>query len=133
MKTKQVWANLPVKDVSKTRAFYKALGFTVNGTGTEEKLASFIVADNELVVHFFQEDQFKEGLGNIAVADATKSAEICFSLSADSIEEVNEWAVNVKKAGGTVFFEPANIADGSMYNFGFADLDGHRWNVLYCA
>lgn len=131
MKTRQIWANLPVKDVERTRAFFKALGFAINGSGKEDKLASFKIAENQFIVHFFQEDQFKEGV-HTAIADATKGAEICFSLSAESKEEVNEWAENVKKAGGTVFFGPEEIP-GNMYNCGFADLDGHRWNVLYCA
>jgi predicted lactoylglutathione lyase len=33
-------------------------------------------------------------------------------------------------AGGTVFSE-SEEKDGWMYGCGFADLDGHRWNVLY--
>lgn len=131
MKTTQIWGNLPVKDVKRTTAFFTALGFTPNGKSNDQ-LTSFIIADNQFIINFFQEEQFKSGVGTTAITDATKSAEICFSLSAESKEEVNEWAENVKKAGGTVNFEPQDI-QGNMYNFGFADPDGHRWNVLYCA
>lgn len=34
------------------------------------------------------------------------------------------------EAGGTSFSEPAD-KEGWMYGCGFADLDNHRWNVLY--
>lgn len=53
-----------------------------------------------------------------------------FTLSADSKDEVNEWAKAVKDAGGTIFSEPAEIQKG-WYGCGFADLDAHKWNVFY--
>jgi predicted lactoylglutathione lyase len=34
------------------------------------------------------------------------------------------------KAGGSIYGEPG-YSQGWMYGAGFADLDGHRWNVLY--
>lgn len=129
MKTKMIWANLPVKDIERTRKFFLALGFKVNGEPTAE-IVSFIIAENEFIINFFQEEQFKTAT-EIAVTDTKKSAEIIFSLSAESKEDVKEWAETVKKAGGTVFLEPQEI-QGNMYNMGFADPDGHRWNVLYC-
>ncbi len=36
----------------------------------------------------------------------------------------------VEFAGGSIFGKPSEI-DGWMYGAGFADLDGHRWNLLY--
>lgn len=130
MKTKMVWGNLPVKDVKKTTEFFNALGFTMNGK-PNDKLVSFIIADNKFIINFFQEEEFKKDAAKSEIADTKQYAEIIFSLLAGSKEEVNEWADKVKKAGGTIFFEPQEIEDG-MYNCGFADLDGHRWNALYC-
>ncbi|WP_343307030.1 VOC family protein [Chitinophaga niabensis] len=129
MKTKMVWANLPVKDIERTNEFFLALGFTPNGDRTAE-IVSFIIAENKFIINFFQEEQFKTATES-AIPDTKKSAEIIFSLSAESREEVNEWAQKVKKAGGTVFSEAQEI-QGNMYNMAFADPDGHRWNVLYC-
>lgn len=129
MKTKMIWANLPVKDIERTYAFFLALGFKPNGERTAE-IVSFIIAENAFIINFFKEEQFKIAT-EVAVTDTTKSAEIIFSLSAESREDVKEWAEKVKKAGGTVFLEPQEI-QGNMYNMAFADPDGHRWNVLYC-
>lgn len=53
-----------------------------------------------------------------------------FSIDAESREEVDELMRQVVEAGGTVFSEPRELGLG-MYGAGFADLDGHRWNVLY--
>ena len=44
-------------------------------------------------------------------------------------EEVDQWMEKAKQAGGTVFSEPQNYLQG--YTFGFADPDGHKFNVLY--
>jgi predicted lactoylglutathione lyase len=125
----EVWANLPVKDVEKTREFFTKLGFKRNGSDDNKDLASFIFSDDHFVIHFFKQESFEEG-AEISASDTSKGSEIMFTIGADSKQAVNEWRDNVEKAGGKIFLEPKDIKIG--YNFGFADLDGHRWNVFYC-
>ncbi len=130
MKTKQVWANLSAEDIEKTHEFYTKLGFKPNGEfSRENQLASFLVGQDEFVVHFFEKERFKWSI-NGEIADLDQGNEVMFTLSADSKEEVDEWAEAVKKAGGTVFSEPQTIMN-KWYGCGFADLDGHKWNVFY--
>ncbi|MRG45037.1 glyoxalase [Chitinophaga sp. SYP-B3965] len=129
MKTKTIWGNLPVKDVERTKKFFLELGFKFNGGNNE--LCSFIIAENAFIINFIGEEKFKKEASYSELTDTKKSAEICFSLSAESKQEVNEWAAKVRSLGGTVLLEPQDIP-GNMYNTVFADLDGHRWNVLYC-
>lgn len=132
MKTKKVWANLSVKDVERTHEFYIALGFRPNGEFPNKyKLASFMVGEDDFVVHYFsrESENFISSLGG-EIADLDRGNEVMFTLSADSIEEVDEWAKAVKKAGGTIFSKPQKIQD-HWYGCGFADPDGHKWNVFY--
>ncbi|GAA5521343.1 VOC family protein [Aliifodinibius salicampi] len=130
MKTKLVWANLSVKDLEQTHVFYTKLGFRPNGEFSKENgLASFLVGQDDFVVHFFEEKRFKWSIDG-EIADLDQGNEVMFTLSADSKEEVDEWAEAVKKAGGTVFSEPQAIME-KWYGCGFADLDGHKWNVFY--
>jgi predicted lactoylglutathione lyase len=130
MKTKRVWANLSSEDVERTHEFYKALGFRTNGEFPNKyKLASFLVGEDDFVVHFFSKESFRPSLGG-KIADLTQGNEIMFTLSADSKEEVDEWAKAVKKAGGTLFSKPQKI-QRDWYGCGFADPDGHKWNVFY--
>lgn len=130
MKTKKVWANLSVEDVEKTHEFYKALGFRPNGEFPNKyELASFLVGEDDFVVHFFSKESFKPSLGG-EIADLEQGNEVMFTLSADSREEVDEWAKAVKKAGGTLFSKPQKIQE-NWYGCGFADPDGHKWNVFY--
>ncbi|MEX2573259.1 MAG: VOC family protein [Balneolaceae bacterium] len=133
MKTKKVWANLSVKDVQRTHEFYKVLGFRPNGEFPNEyELASFLVGEDDFVVHFFSRDsvQFKTSIGG-EIADLSQGNEVMFTLSADSKEEIDQWAETVKKAGGSIFSKPQKIFQEGWYGCGFADPDGHKWNVFY--
>lgn len=130
MQPKKIWANLAVKDISRTDKFYKALGFKPNGQFKEENdLTSFLVGENDFIVHFFKAEKLKEAMGE--VADLTKGNELIFTLWADNKEEADSWAEEVRNAGGTIFDEPRAFGN-NYYGFGFADPDGHKWNVFNC-
>jgi len=127
MKTKMIWANLVSNDIQKTIQFYTALGFKQNGKETKE-LVSFVFGENDFVINFFTpkrlENAIRGKLSNTAVDN-----EIIFSLSANSVEEVDLWHQKIKEINGTVFSEPENFEVG--YTFGFSDPDGHKFNFLY--
>ncbi len=128
MEPKFIWANFASSDLEKTTAFYTALGFKPNGTYNTAEAASFLFGQNGFVINFFTEARLKKEVnGNLSVP--LNGNEIIFSLSAKSKEEVELWVGKVKLAGGTIFAEPQNYEQG--YTFGFADPDGHKFNVLY--
>lgn len=81
-----------------------------------------------MTVLFFAEETFK-GFTKSAISDTKAGSEVLISFDAESREEVDETARKVFEAGGTVFSEPAEN-QGWMYGFAFADLDGHRWNMV---
>jgi predicted lactoylglutathione lyase len=130
-----IWANLAVKDTGRTRKFYKALGFKPNepDDSSNAVLASFLFGENDFVIHFFAEDALIEAI-ETDLTDTGSSNEVMFTLSAEGREEVDEWAEKVREAGGAVFSEPREFSpkaiDGTFYGCGFADPDGHRFNVL---
>lgn len=124
----EVWANLPVKDVAKTRAFYRALEFTSNEDHENKLLTSFKFSDGNFVIHFFDEKQFFRD-SDLQHNPAAAGHEIIFTLGAESKAAVDQWREKVVKAGGTIFSAPKEIPEG--YTFVFGDPDGHRWNVFY--
>lgn len=81
-----------------------------------------------MVVMLFNESVFK-GFTRNEITDSKQATEVLLSIDAESKKEVSEMAKKAAEAGGTVFSEPED--QGWMYGCGFADLDGHRWNVLY--
>lgn len=128
--TKELWINLPVKDLNKSREFFTKIGFTLNPHyGNSAESAIFLVGTKNIVVMLFAEPVFKN-FTHHDIADTKKGTEVLLSIDAESRAEVDELAKKAAKAGGTVFGEPAEH-QGWMYGCGFTDLDGHRWNVLH--
>lgn len=63
------------------------------------------------------------------VADTKSNLTALYSLSVDSIEEVNKIMTNGLKAGGT---EPNEMRDyGFMQQRTIEDFDGHTWEIFY--
>ena len=131
MATKQIWLNLPVKDVLKSRKFYMQLGFTFNDihSETDQSAQCMLVGDNHFVIMLFPEDTFKKFSKN-EITDTKKSSEILISIDAQSREEVDKLTQKAKEAGA-IIYEEAGENQGWMYGSGFADLDGHQWNILF--
>ena len=123
----QIWANLGVKDVERTKAFYTKLGFKKNAGYESEELTSFIFDDDGFVIHFFKDNHLKKAMEG-ELSDLSKGNEIIFSISAETVAEVDEWAEKVRAAGGNVFSPPK--AFQGMYGCAFTDPDGHKFNIL---
>jgi predicted lactoylglutathione lyase len=128
--TKEIWINLPVKDVKKSKAFFTEIGFSFNEQQSTDQSACMLVGSKNTVVMLFAESMFKGFIGGAPVADANQGNEVLFSFDAESRQEVDELAKKVTGAGGTLYGKPAE-SQGWLYGFGFVDMDGHRWNVLH--
>ncbi|MBV7532467.1 VOC family protein [Chitinophaga sp. sic0106] len=126
MKVKKIWANYSVQDLSRTTAFYTALGFKHNGAS--DQLTSFFFGEQNFIIHFFLREILTPAMMG-PIVDATAGNEIIFTLSAGTREEVDQWEQEIRKAGGTIVSQPAAFGEG-YYGFVFADPDGHRFNVF---
>ena len=128
---KEIWINLPVKNIAASRTFFKSIGFFRLHPRHEndENMCAVQAGDNNVMVMLFPEAVF-QSFSKADISDTKKTAEVLLSFTAVTREEVDEMAKNVKAAGGTVFAEPGE-KDGWMYGCGFCDPDGHRWNMLY--
>ncbi len=127
MKPKKIWANYAVSDLERTTKFYTELGFKSNGTSRE--LTSFFIGEDNFVMHFFLKDILQTFMKS-EIANSQKLNEIIFTLSAETKDEVDNWAKEVEKAGGKIISKPEEFGKG-YYGFDFADPDGHRFNVFF--
>jgi predicted lactoylglutathione lyase len=127
--TKELWINLPVKDVKKSKEFFTKIGFTPEESHETADMTCVKVGEKNISVLLFAEETLK-GFMKSVISDTQAGSEMMISFDAESREEVDEMASKVFEAGGNIFSEPAEI-QGWMYGFAFADLDGHRWNMLY--
>ncbi|MBM7566262.1 VOC family protein [Paenibacillus sacheonensis] len=123
--SQDIWINLPVKDVEKSTAFFNAIGLHATSFGNERAK----LAVGQTTILLFPDAVFEKFTGS-TIADTSRNAEVIFSIGADSREEVDAFVRRVESAGGSIFGKPSEN-DGWMYGAGFADLDGHRWNLLY--
>ncbi|PWN71521.1 glyoxalase [Chryseobacterium phosphatilyticum] len=130
MKPKMIWANLAVADLDRTQKFYTELGFKPNGAHTSKELVSFFVAGNEFIIHFFLKSVIENNLKMLTFNNPQDSNEIIFTLSAESKDQADQWAEEVKNAGGKIVSEPESFGD-HYYGFVFADPDGHKFNVFH--
>ncbi len=124
---KQIFVNLPVKDLNKSVAFFTRLGFSFNPQFTDEKATCMIIGENifaMLLVEPFFKTFTKKG-----ISDAHKSTEVLIALDASSRDEVKSMVAKAIAAGGTQYMDPQD--HGWMYQHSFADLDGHQWEILY--
>jgi uncharacterized protein len=124
---RQIYVNLPIKNMERTKAFFGALGFSFNPQFTNEQGACMVISENIyamlLVEPFFQTFTKKP------VADATRSTEVLVALSCESRAEVDDLVRKALAAGGTAPNPPQD--HGFMYAHGFTDLDGHVWELVY--
>ena len=124
---KQIFINLAVKDLEKSKLFYTALGFTNNPQFSDDS-AKCMVWSETIFVMLLTHEKFAT-FATKPIADTKSKAAGLFSLSVDSVDEVNEIIENGLKAGGK---EPNEMRDyGFMQQRTIEDFDGHTWEVFF--
>ena len=123
---KQIFINLAVKDLQKSMDFYTALGFT-NNTQFSDDAGKCMVWSENIFVMILTHEKFAT-FATKPIADTKSSVAALFSLSTDSVDEVNSIVTNGLKAGGK---EPNVMRDyGFMQQRTIEDFDGHTWEVF---
>jgi uncharacterized protein len=125
--SRQIYVNLPIKNMERSKAFFGALGFSFNPQFTNEQGACMVITETIyvmlLVEPFFQTFTKKQ------IADAGKTTEVLICLSCASRAEVDELVRKAIAAGASTPNAPQD--HGFMYGHGFQDLDGHIWELMY--
>ena len=117
-----MFVNLPVTDLERAKAFYTALGFTVNPQFTDHNAACIVVEEDHnyfmiLVREFFQ--TFTE----LPIGDNAVNPTCTVAIFLDSREDVDTAVANGVSAGGA---EPGPPSDyGFMYQRPLTDPDGN--------
>lgn len=125
---KQIFVNLPVKDLDKSKAFFSALGYTFNPQFSNEKGACMIISENSIYAMLLVEDFFKT-FTDKQIAKAHEVTEVLTCLSCESREEVDSLVAKALEAGGKAPRPPQDHR--FMYSHAFEDLDGHTWELAY--
>ncbi|MBK6282109.1 MAG: glyoxalase/bleomycin resistance/extradiol dioxygenase family protein [Draconibacterium sp.] len=123
----QVFINLAVKDLEKSKELYLKMGFTVNPQFSDDTAKCLVWSEN-IFVMIMTVEKFKS-FATKPLADTKNNLAGIFSLSVESVEKVNEIVDNAVQAGG---IEPKPIQDyGFMQMRNVEDFDGHTWEIFY--
>jgi len=123
-----IFVNLPIKDLEKTKEFFTKLGYSFNQQFSDDKAACLVIAEN-IYAMLITEPFFKTFIPNNEISDTSKTKEVLIALSADSRQQVDELTNTAVVAGGKNFRDPED--HGFMYSRSFEDLDGHVWEVFW--
>lgn len=123
----KIFVNLPVKDLDRSVAFFKALGYGNNPQFTDET-AACIVISKDIYAMLLTHDKFREFTRN-EIADATETTEVLTCLAVDSRGEVDRIVDAALRHGAAVAREPLDY--GFMFHRSFHDPDGHVWEIVW--
>jgi predicted lactoylglutathione lyase len=124
---RMIFVNLPVKDLERSMAFFRELGFTFNPQFTDEKAACMVLSEQGFVMLLVE--PFFQTFTKRKICDTATHTEALLALSCESREEVDALVKKAVEQGGSPAIDPQDL--GFMYSASFYDLDGHHWEVLW--
>ena len=124
---RNLFVNLPVANLERSKAFFAQLGFSFNPAFSDESAACMLVGEHAFVM-LLSREKFAE-FSKLPVGDPTTHALALFSFSVSSRDEVDSVGAAALAAGAV---EADGAEDfGFMYSRSFIDLDGHGWQVMW--
>ncbi|HEX2061209.1 MAG TPA: VOC family protein [Thermoanaerobaculia bacterium] len=125
--SREIYVNLSVRDLEKSKEFFSGLGFTFNPQFTDDKAACMVINDKAYVV--LLTDQFFRGFTKNEPCDTSRATEALLAVSCSSRAEVDQMVRKAIDAGGRHAMDAMD--HGFMYGWSFYDLDGHHWEVMW--
>lgn len=124
---RMIFVNLPVADLDRSVAFYKAIGAEQNLQFTDET-ATMMVFSEAINVMLLTHDKFRQ-FTTKRIADSHETVQMLLALSCDGREGVDEITEKAIAAGGRETREKDD--HGWMYGRAFEDPDGHTWEPMW--
>lgn len=126
--SKQIFVNLPVTDLARSKAFYEAVG-AVNNPAFSDATAACMVFSDSIYAMLLTHDKWRQFTSK-GIVDAHAYAQVLLCLSALNRDEVSSLVDKAHGAGGKA--DPTPVQDyGFMYGRSFEDPDGHIWEVMW--
>lgn len=123
----QVIINLPVADLLKSVAFFKALGYSRDPQIVDDTAARIVVSDT-ISIMLLTHARFRDFTPK-AICDTSKAVEVLLTLACESRGQVDGLVAKALAAGGSTYDKPEDY--GFMYTHSFVDPDGHGWGLVH--
>jgi uncharacterized protein len=123
----KIFVNLAVKDLDRSMAFFKEVGFSFNPQFTDETAACMVMSE-DIYAMLLTEAKFA-AFTKKPIADAHATTEVLTALAVGSKGKVHELVDRAIEAGAKEPREPVDY--GFMFGRSFEDPDGHIWEVFW--
>ncbi len=127
--SRMIFLNLPVTDLSRSIAFYEAIGARREPKFSNDAAAMMVVSDT-ISVMLLTHDFYRTFIAK-PIADAHASSAVLICLSAEDKAAVDAMVASAAGAGGKADPGPKQDMGGMMYGRSFEDPDGHHWEVMW--
>jgi predicted lactoylglutathione lyase len=124
----QIFVNLPVANLERSREFFGALGYLFNPQLSDDHAACLIIDEDHIYVMLVEHDYYGVITGR-EIADTAIASETMITLTVDDRDEVEKVIQRAIDAGGARAKKPEDF--GYLYRRGFYDTDGHHWEVMW--
>ena len=118
---------LPVQDLPTSRAFYQALGFSINEHSSDGHTAAVVLAE-DIVVKLLAQESFEDLVAD-RVTDPGKATTAVHCLVVADREEVGRLVATALASGGHPGVPVQD--DETTLTGSFTDPDGHAWQVSW--
>lgn len=125
---RQIFVNLPVRDLAKATAFYAALGAEKNPQFSDDTGSCMVLSDTIFVMLLTHEKWAR--FTKKPIVDSRRASEVMLALSAENRESVDTMTETAGAHGGKADVNPQQDY-GFMYGRSFEDPDGHIWEVMH--
>lgn len=122
-----IFVNVPTDDLERSKAFYLALGASINPLFSDENAACIVWDDNVYFMVLTRE--YFATFTDKQIIDPRTAAQTSIGLSRDSRADVDSTVAAGLAAGGTEPRDPQDV--GFMYSRDLDDPDGNSLSFLY--
>jgi predicted lactoylglutathione lyase len=124
---KLIFVNLPITDLSRSIAFYEAIGARKDERFSDNTAACMVLSET-IHVMLLTHDKYRQFTSK-QIADTHQTSAVLLCVSEESRAGVDAIVGKALAAGGT---EPRPAQDyGFMYGRTFEDPDGHTWEPMW--
>lgn len=124
---KQIFINLPVRDLLASVKFYTQLGFVPNPVFSFDDQKCMAWSD-QILLMLQNYEMFQSGNGK-PIPDPKEHTNSSFTLPVESVEQMNKMVEAALQAGGLEILP--KIEETFMQVRTISDLDGHVWGIIY--
>ncbi len=124
---RQIFVNIVVSDLPRSKTFFEKLGFTFNPQFTNDEAAAMVVNDDAFFM--IHTPVSMQRFTPKPPCDLSTHLGAIYAFSVNSRAEVDQIADLAQAAGGKQAADPQDM--GFMYYRSFLDPDGHYWEVLW--